>query len=97
MPAPVDWGRDEVIRERLERWFDLTIRRGDLRLEGRSGEDVWQLFSRAVGPLKALGESLDPERRAEYHQAFVDLHERFRVGDRIEMQRQYVVTIGVRR
>jgi SAM-dependent methyltransferase len=95
--APLDWGDEEHVRDLLGEWFELDFHEGDARLEAQSGEEMWQLFSTEFGPTKTLVESLDPERREEYRRAFVDLHERHRRDGRIDMERLYLVTRGVRR
>ena len=94
---PLDWGREDHVRDLLGDAFELDFHEGDARLEAESGEAVWQLFSTEFGPTKTLAESLDPERREEFHRAFVDVHERHRRDGRIDMERLYLLTRGVRR
>jgi hypothetical protein len=63
-----------------------------------SGEECWQLFVTSFGPVKALAESLEPERREELHRAFVDHYEtEFRQGDEIVQPREYLLILGTRR
>jgi hypothetical protein len=44
-----------------------------------------------------LMERLDAERADRFHQAFVELYEHYREGDRIRAPRRYLLTLGARR
>jgi SAM-dependent methyltransferase len=95
--SPLDWGREDHVGDLLGDTFELDFHEGDARLEAESGEEVWQLFSTEFGPTKTLAESLDPERREDLRRTFVDAHERYRRDGRIDMERRYLLTRGVRR
>jgi SAM-dependent methyltransferase len=94
---PLDWGREEHVRELLGDNFELEFHGGDMPLEAESGDEVWELFSTSFGPVKTLWETLESPRREELRQAFVDFHEGFRENGGIRMEREYLVTVGTRR
>jgi ubiquinone/menaquinone biosynthesis C-methylase UbiE len=89
-----DWGRPEHQRELLGGAFDLLLDRRALILETASGEDAYELWATSGPIFKAQVESLDPERRAEFRQAYVEYCERFRVGDRVRVPRMYQLVFG---
>jgi SAM-dependent methyltransferase len=92
-----DWGREDYVTNLLGGDFDLEFDHGDSVLVADSGEAVWQLFFTEYGPTKTLAESLDEDRRDEFHRAFVELHERSRVDGGIRFSRTYLLTVGTRR
>jgi SAM-dependent methyltransferase len=92
-----DWGREDYVSDLLGDDFELEFEHGDSVLESDSGESVWQLFSTEYGPTKTLAESLDDERREEFHRAFVDLHEQSRTNGGISFSRTYLLTLGTRK
>lgn len=104
MPAPApgvgntfDWGRPDYAQELLGEDFELDIEERDTVLHAESGEQVWQTFSTAYGPTKALAGSLDEERRAQLHRDWVELFESSRAGDQIQQSRTYLLITGHRR
>jgi SAM-dependent methyltransferase len=89
-----EWGRPPYVRELLGSAFDLSADRRALILEGASGEEVYELWASAAPPFKAQVESLEPERRAEFRQAYIEYCEQFRVGDRVRVPRMYLLVFG---
>jgi SAM-dependent methyltransferase len=94
---PLDWGREDRVRELLGELFDLEFADGVTDDVGESGEEMWERGVTTFGPLKVLAESLDAERREDLHRTFVDFEEGFREGDGIRVPRQYLITLGTRR
>ena len=94
---PLDWGREQHVEDLLGDSFELEFEELDSTFEIGSGEEFWDLFSRAFGPTRVLAESMDDERRAEFREAFIEFAERDRDGDMIRQSRTYLVTTGVRR
>jgi ubiquinone/menaquinone biosynthesis C-methylase UbiE len=96
--SPFAWGDREHIEQLLGDAYDLTFEEHISVLAVESGEEYWQLFSSSYGPTKTLAESLDDERREEFHQAWVDhMDSRYRSGDRFEQPREYLLVLGARR
>jgi SAM-dependent methyltransferase len=104
MPPPADgagnifdWGRPEYAEELLGGDFELATEERDTPLHAPSGEDVWQTFVTAYGPTKALSESLEPDRLAELHDAWIELFEGCRQNGEIVQSRTYLLITGTRR
>jgi len=96
--APLEWGREEHVRSLLGDTFELRFENVvSVMIETESAEAVWELFSRAFGPIRTLVDTLEPDRVEELHRAFVDFHERYREGDEVRMPREYLLTLGTRR
>jgi len=95
--SPFAWGdRDHVI-ELLGDAFELTFEEHDSPLRLGSGEDYWELFSTSYGPTKTTIDGLDPERREEFHRAWVEFGDARREGDDMVHHREYLLTLGTRR
>lgn len=95
---PLDWGREDHVRGLLGESFDLRFEDVvSVLSETESGEEVWQLFSRAFGPVRMLVDTLEADRVEELRRAFVDFHEGYREGDEIRMPREYLLILGTRR
>jgi hypothetical protein len=78
--------------------FDLDFERHVSVFRTRDGEEYWQIFSTSYGPTKTLAESLDDERRAEFHRAWVDFFEtQYRADGEIVHDREYLLVLGTRR
>jgi SAM-dependent methyltransferase len=95
--SPLDWGTRAHVRELLEDAFELEFVELESPQVGESGEELWQLFSTAFGPLKTLAASLPSERRDELHRSVVAFYEQYRDdGGGVRHPRQYLVTLGRR-
>jgi Methylase involved in ubiquinone/menaquinone biosynthesis len=71
--SPFQWGDRGHVADLLGEASELRYEEGDAPPPKRS----WELFSTVYGPTRVLAESLDPERREEFHQAFVALYEKY--------------------
>ena len=94
---PFDWGTEEYVRTLLGDAFDLEFHDGDAPDGGESGEALWEYFLAGVGPMRMLYDSLDEERREEFHRASVAMYEEDRVGDEIVLAGPYLLTLGRRK
>jgi SAM-dependent methyltransferase len=94
---PEDWGREEYAGRLLEEHFELEFAEGDLPIRGDSGEAVWQLMVTSAGPLKAMADSLDDQRREKLRRAYVEYYERFRGDGGISAPGRYLLILGTRR
>jgi SAM-dependent methyltransferase len=90
-PGPSDWTREEHVRGLLGAAFDLELQTGEWRIEADSGEELWELASTSMPPLRAwLAEQSDDVRtRAE--QVYLDY-----LAPGV-LARQYVLVLGTRR
>ncbi len=94
---PDDWGREEYVLDLLGDAFELTFVEGRHALQGESAEAIWRLFTTAHGPFKSRLESLDPNRCARLHRAFIGYLERYRTDGGISAPDDYVLVLGARR
>jgi len=97
MGNPFDWGREEYARSRLHDNFELDFIAGDAPQIASSAEAVWDLYVTSVGPVKALADSLPPERYEALRQAFIALVDAHRGPDGIRFPREYLLILGRRR
>jgi SAM-dependent methyltransferase len=96
VPSPMNWGTEAGVRALLGDAFELELIPWSSDQTGKSGEEIWQLFSTSFGPTKVLLESLGPDRGEELHQALVSFWEASAEGDGIRQPRAYLVTLGTR-
>ncbi len=94
---PDDWGREEYVRGLLGESFELTFAEGDCPLVGESGEEIWQLVTSSVGPMKDVLQRLEAEQRDELHSLEVDFLERHRAADGVRYPQPYLLILGQRR
>lgn len=94
---PDEWGREEYVLDLLGDAFELTFVEGRHRLQGESAQAIWRLFTTAHGPFKSRLESLDANRCAQLHRAFVGYLERYRSDDGISAPDDYLLVLGTRR
>ena len=90
------WGRRESLEELLAA-FELEVDSGEWVQEAESLEALWQFYVTAVPPLKALHDSLTPERRAEMRQRSLDAHARYEGDGGVRVPREYLLVLGRRR
>jgi hypothetical protein len=96
--SPFDWGKRDRVTELLGDAFDLGIEEHISTLETKSGEEYWELFSTSYGPTKTLAESLDDDRREEFHRTWVDFFESEYAKDgKVVHPREYLLVVGTRR
>jgi SAM-dependent methyltransferase len=91
------WGREEYVRELLDRNWELEFAPGEIIVTASSGDELWRLYTTSDGPARMRIEAMSPLERARYRRAYVDHHERFRVNSQIRLPRRYLITLGRRR
>jgi SAM-dependent methyltransferase len=94
---PEEWGREEHVRELLGDAFDLEFTDERTAFTGRSGEEMWELYSTSLGPFKALIRSVGPDVAELLRADFVDFLERHRVNGGIRLEADYLLVLGRRR
>jgi ubiquinone/menaquinone biosynthesis C-methylase UbiE len=96
--SPFDWGREDHVQELLGDAFDLKFERHVSHLKTKDGEEYWQLFATSYGPTKTLAESLDDDRREEFHRTWVAFFEdNYRSNGEIDHDREWLLVLGTRR
>jgi SAM-dependent methyltransferase len=91
------WGREDYVEELLGPYYELSIEPGTWVQEGASGEEIWDLWSRAAPPFKARIAEMNEDTRVAFHQAYVEYCESYRVGDGVAVPRDYLLVLGERR
>jgi SAM-dependent methyltransferase len=95
--APLDWGRPGHVEQLLGDAFDLSFETRTSTDSSESGEAFWQLYVENFGPVKTLAESLDDERREEFHRTWVDFFEtNYRSDGAIVYPREWLQVLGTR-
>jgi SAM-dependent methyltransferase len=95
--SPFQWGEDAYVEQMLGDAFDLTIDELDTRHEGDDPAEMWDLFRTSYGPSAVLWSSLDENRRRELDESMTAVWEKHRDGDRIDMERRYILVTGIRK
>jgi hypothetical protein len=86
-----EWANEEHVRERLGGAFDLELRTGEWRIEAGSAEELWELASTSMPPLRSWLEEQDDEVRARAEQVYLDY-----LAPGV-LERKYVLVLGMRR
>jgi ubiquinone/menaquinone biosynthesis C-methylase UbiE len=95
--APIAWGSEEYVRDKLGGAFELSIERRISRHEDESPEHAWAYFATRFGPVKMMLENLDAERRAEFEQVAREHFEQARQPDGTFLdEREYLLVTGTR-
>lgn len=94
--APFEWGKREHVEELLGGSFDLEIEEGIWYLEGASGEEVWEFWTTAAPPFKAMVDAMDGEKRAAFRDDYIAYAERHREGETVRPPRRYFLVTGRR-
>jgi SAM-dependent methyltransferase len=94
-PSPFEWGREERVRDLLDKDFELKFETGVTMLRMPSGEAVWNVFSEGYGPTKALFQNT--ARKDDFRRDFIAFHDAHATPLGIAMPREYLVVIGTRR
>lgn len=86
-----EWAKEEHVRGLLDEAFDLELQTGGWRIEAGSGEELWELVSTSMPPLRAwLAEQTD-EVRARAERVYLDY-----LAPGV-LARNYVLVLGTRR
>jgi hypothetical protein len=92
-----DWGREEYVRMLLGDQFELTLEPRTMAFEAESGDALWELMARAIGPFKAASKTLGPDVLAEYRREFVTLLDSHREAGGGRLPGEYLLVLGTRR
>ena len=94
--CPFAWGDTNRVTELLGEYFNLGFEEAVSYYRERDGTAAWQAFSRGFGPVVTLSEKLDAATLDQLRVEFEELHERYRTGAGLLVERPYVVTVGER-
>jgi ubiquinone/menaquinone biosynthesis C-methylase UbiE len=90
-PDARDWAQEEHVRALLGDVFDLELQTGKWRIEAESGEELWELASTSMPPLRSWLQEQSDEVRARAEPVYLDY---FASG---VFEREYVLVLGIRR
>jgi SAM-dependent methyltransferase len=85
-----EWAQEEHVRGLLGGTFDLEFRTGEWRIEAGSGEELWELASTSMPPLRTWLAEQSPEARAHAERVYL---EHLAPG---VLERNYVLVLGTR-
>src|SRR5581483_5280565 len=94
--SPFQWGDESYVERMLGDSFRLSFEELDTRHEHHDPAEMWELFRTSYGPSHVLWSSLDDERRRELDETMTAVFEKHRAGDRISMERRYIIVTGIR-
>jgi SAM-dependent methyltransferase len=90
-PDAREWAREEHIRSLLGDEFDLELATGEWRVEAASGEELWELASTSMPPLRAWLAEQSDEMRAHAKRVYLEY-----LASGV-LARNYVLVLGTRR
>ena len=76
--------------------FDLQFEKASSMIYFPNGTAVWELMSKAFGPIKMLAESLDETARSAFREEFIGFHRDYQTENGLVMPREYLLTMGKR-
>jgi ubiquinone/menaquinone biosynthesis C-methylase UbiE len=96
--APVAWGNEDYVRDKLGDAFELSIERRISRFEDESPEHAWEYFAPRFGPVRMMLDNLEPDRRDEFERVAREHFEQGRQPDGTYLdEREYLLVTGTRR
>jgi SAM-dependent methyltransferase len=90
-PDARDWAEEDHVRELLGEAFDLELQRGEWRIEADSGEELWELTSTSMPPLRSWLAEQSDEVRAHAERIYLEY-----LAPGV-LRREYVLVVGTRR
>lgn len=86
-----EWANEEHVRQLLGDTFDLELETGEWRIEADSGEELWELVSTSMPPLRAWLAEQSGEARARAERVYLDA-----LASGV-LARNYAFVLGTRR
>jgi SAM-dependent methyltransferase len=90
-PDATDWARENHLRALLGTAFDLELQSGEWRIEAGSGEELWELVSTSMPPLRTWLAEQDDEARTHAERVYLEY-----LAPGV-LRREYVLVVGTRR
>jgi SAM-dependent methyltransferase len=94
--SPFAWGDPEHVAQLLGEAFALRYESGDCPQPAGSAEEVWDLFTDAYGPTRALAGSLEHDRREALRRDWIAYFQQFANASGVSQPRPYVLVHGMR-
>jgi SAM-dependent methyltransferase len=95
-PSPLAWGDPERVEALLGGDFELVFEPGVSRAYYDDPEALWLRFMAGFGPLRQAWEALDAAGREAFRRDVDAYHARFTAPAGLEVEREYLVTVGRR-
>jgi ubiquinone/menaquinone biosynthesis C-methylase UbiE len=86
-----EWANEEHVRALLGDAFELELQTGEWRMEADSGEELWEIASTSMPPLRAWLAGLDDVARARAEHVYLEA-----LASGV-LEREYVFILGTRR
>ena len=96
-PAPWAWGTEEGLQEYLGADFDFEFETGVLHLRYPDANAFWRTFADVFGPVKAVADVLEADRREALAAALRAWAGAFRSNCGISIPCEYVLTVAHRK
>ncbi len=90
-PNASDWAKEDHVRTLLGDAFDFELQTGEWRVEAESGEELWELVTASMLPLRAWLKEQSTEVRERAEQVYLDY-----LAPGV-LAREYVLVLGKRR
>ena len=95
--SPLEWGRPERVETLLGEHFDLDCSMETTTFFAPDGKSIWGKFSVGFGPIRTLIDGLEKDALAAFRDDFIAFHEGYWSGNGLRIDREYLLTTGVRR
>lgn len=96
-PSPYNWGDRDWLQTALGETFEIAFEEGEAIHRLPDAETAWQVYEAGFGPVRLLASVLEPARRDELRQVFMDWANESRDGVGLSLRYEYLMTFGRRR
>ncbi len=93
---PFDWGRTDWLSEAMAGSFDIACHKQTTVLYAPDPATVWEEYLRGFGPVAATHAALPDDRRADFRDAFEEMHRPYETGVGLVIPRQALLVRGTR-
>lgn len=95
--SPLAWGDPDHVTSLLGDQFELQFERGTNNAYHQDCRAIWDWYESGFGPLRQLAETLPPERLKDLRRDCDAYHRHYQKDAGLHIEREYLLTVGVRR
>ncbi len=95
--SPMAWGDPDHVTKLLGDDFALKFERGVSHAYHDDEDDIWNWYASGFGPVRMLVDGLDPDRRAALRRDVDAYHAHYMTPAGLDVAREYLVVLGLRR
>ena len=95
--SPMAWGEPEHVTTLLGDDFTLSFERGVSHAYHDDEDDIWNWYASGFGPIRALVNDLEPNRRAALKRDVDRYHAHYKTAVGLNVAREYLMIVGRRR